>query len=151
MRRSVQLPPLIHARINKIISYIIIGLFFGTVYALIEKGLLGDLDYYPATNNPYDFFKNSLSTIFQSGLFGLIMGAIEVLFMDRFLMKLSLGYKLLFKVVIYGTIILFCVAFFSMISTSILLHVTLSDPVVNENLRAFFTNTGFWSIMIYIG
>src|SRR6186997_1981138 len=125
MKRYLHLLFLIHTRINKIISYVIIGLFFGIVYAFLEKGLLGDLNYYPSSYNPYDFYKNSLSTILQSGLFGFIMGAFEVLFMDRLLIKLSFGFKFFLKLIIYGTTILLCVAFFSMVSTSILLHVTL--------------------------
>ncbi len=142
---------MIKRRFEKIISFSFIGLVFGIIYALIEKGLLGRLDYYPATGNPYDFYENSLSTIAQSVIMGFILGTFEVLILDKLFSKKSFVIKFLFKSLIYISTILFCVAFFSMISSSIVLDVSLTHPRVYDILVAFFTATGFWSILLYVG
>ncbi len=151
MKRFFHLTSIHKKRFEKILPYGFIGLIFGIVYAIIEKGLLGPLNIYPGSDNPYDYFKNSLSTIAQSGIMGLILGTIEVLLLDKIFSKKSFGIKFLFKSVIYISAILICVAFFSMMSTSIIMDVSLFHPVVYERLLAFFTNTGFWSIMLYVG
>ena len=90
MKNLFHINPLRKRKYIKILAFGLIGLIFGTVYAFIEKGLLGQLDHYPSTGNPYDFYENSLSTIIQSGLMGLILGATEVLLLDKFFSKRSL-------------------------------------------------------------
>ncbi len=138
-------------RFDKILPFVLMGLIFGLVYAFIEKGLLGDLTYYPATGNPYDFYGNSLSTIVQSGLMGLILGTIEVLILDQIFSKKQFVVKFLGKSIIYIVAILFCITVFSMLTSSLLLDISLFDPQVYQILQAFFTDAGFWSIMLYIG
>jgi adenylate cyclase len=145
-------------KIDKILPYVLIGLIFGCVYAFIEKGLLGPLDHYPSsydpsdgTYNPYDPYGNSINTIIQSGVMGLILGIIEVFILDRIFSKKNFFYKFVFKSVIYISSILIIVASLSIISTSIIKGISLFDPIVYKTLIKFFTNAGFWSIMLYIG
>jgi hypothetical protein len=51
----------------RILSFGLLCAFFGFVFTLIEKGILGDLDYYPGTGNEYRFsdavFITTISTI----------------------------------------------------------------------------------------
>lgn len=151
MKGSFQLTSLHKIRIEKILPYGLIGLIFGIIYATIEKGLLGPLDYYPSSGNPYDSVDNSIFTIVQSGAMGLIMGTIEVFVLDKIFARKSFGVKFLFKSVIYISAILVTVAAFSMVSTSMISNVPLFHPVVYHRLFLFLTNTGFWSIMLYVG
>ena len=53
------LSPITKRNILRIIPFVVIWLIFGINYSLIEKGLLDDLNYYPATGNPSDFGGNT--------------------------------------------------------------------------------------------
>ncbi|HUR30267.1 MAG TPA: adenylate/guanylate cyclase domain-containing protein [Saprospiraceae bacterium] len=151
MKNLLYINPLRKRKYIKILAFGLIGLIFGTVYAFIEKGLLGHLDHYPSTGNPYNFYQNSLSTIIQSGVMGIILGSTEVLLLDKFFSKSSFVVKFFFKSLIYISAILICVALFSVLSSSIVLGISLFNPVIFRNMLAFFTDVGFWSIMLYTG
>lgn len=137
-------------KVSKIIPFGIVGLLFGVVYAFLERGLLGTSDTY-ATGNPYNLIENSIFTIFQSCVMGLIFGTIEVLVLDKIFSKKSFANKFLFKSIIYISTILFFVAAFSMLSISIIQDVSLFHPLVFTRLLVFLKGAGFWSIMMYVG
>jgi len=52
------LSPKTKRNISRIIPFGVIWLLFSIVYSQLEKGFLGDLTYYPATGNPYNFSRN---------------------------------------------------------------------------------------------
>jgi len=70
------LSPKIKRNISRIIPFGVFWVIFGLIFSIIENGVLGDLDYYPSTNNPYDFsgmiFINASSSLVTGLLFGTI-------------------------------------------------------------------------------
>ena len=46
----------------RIIPFGVIWLVFSLIYTILEKGLLGDLNHYPSTGNPYNFSRNIFVT-----------------------------------------------------------------------------------------
>ena len=55
------LSPKTKRNISRIIPFVVIWFIFSVVYTLLEKGLLGNLTYYPSTGNSYDFGRNIFS------------------------------------------------------------------------------------------
>ncbi len=150
MKKFFQLTARGRKKLNKLILYLFIGLIFGIVYAFIEVGLLESLHSYPSTGNPFDPLENSISTVVQSVLMAMILGFLEVFLLEEIFSKKSFAVKFFLKSVIYVTTILFCVAVLSIVSSSIVLHVPIYHPVVYKHLLLFFSNTIFWSIMVYV-
>ena len=86
--------------ISRIIPFGIIWLLFSIVYTQLEKGLLGNMDYYPATGNPYDFNSTIWITPITAFLTGIGIGTIEILYLSKLFAQKSFGKKLLYKSII---------------------------------------------------
>jgi adenylate cyclase len=143
--------PWLKRKLLQLIPFVLTALVFGIIYALIEWSLMGDLDHYPSTNNPYHFTKNSVSTILQALSMGTLLGIGEVFLFENLFKGHHFILKFIFKSILYILAILVLVALFSMISTSVIEHISLFHPMVWHNVRTFFTDMMFWVIMIYIG
>lgn len=143
--------PWIKRKLRQVIPFMLTGLVFGIIYALIERSLIGDLDYYPSTDNPYDFSKNSVSTILQALSMGTLLGLCEVFLFESLFNRHHFIVKFMLKSVIYILAILILVAAFSVITTSVIQNIGLFHPMVWNNLHTFFTDMMFWAIMVYIG
>ncbi len=144
------LSPFTRINILRILPFGLIWLFFSLVYSLVEKGLLGDLDKYPSTGNPYHFSKTLWITGTTALVLGLLMGTVEILFFSKLFPKLSLLKKIVFKSLIYILIIIFFLLAIALIYNANELQTSLLDEKVFNNLRIFFFNFSFWSIEIYI-
>ena len=55
-------------------------MIFSLVYVLLEKGLLGELQIYPSTGNPYNFAANFPITVTSATISGLLVGTFEILY-----------------------------------------------------------------------
>ena len=73
------LSPKTKRNIVRIIPFGIIWLVFGIIYTLLEKGLLGDLAYYPSTGNPYSFIGSVVITPFAAFVTGSLFGTVEIM------------------------------------------------------------------------
>ena len=71
------LSPQAKRTIYRIIPFGLFWLFFSILYILMEKGLLGDAQYYPSTGNPYDFTSNLVITASIATVTGLLFGTID--------------------------------------------------------------------------
>src|SRR3954464_10922483 len=100
------LPPQAKRNIFRIIPFGIIWFIFSIVYTLLEKGLLGNLTYYPSTGNPYDFGRNIFATPISALITGLLIGMLETRYFNKWFMQKSFSKKLLLKSIIYLAIIL---------------------------------------------
>ncbi|MCB0280836.1 MAG: hypothetical protein KDD94_15125, partial [Calditrichaeota bacterium] len=69
--------------IQKVIGLSSLWFFFGFIYTLIEQGILADLDYYPATGNPYDFATFVIYVPIASFILGLIQNSVEVFYLSQ--------------------------------------------------------------------
>src|SRR6188768_3243224 len=150
-RRFLLMTNFTKRKVLQIVPFGIIGLTFGILYAIIEFGLIGHLDHYPKTGNPYHCVWNSLSTVLQALVMGTLFGVTEVFVMDKFFAGKPFTYKFLMKSIIYFVAIGVCLAGLSAISSSIVNHDGLFSPVVVHRLEAFFIDTSFWTIMLFVG
>ena len=91
------LSPKTKRNISRIIPFGVIWLIFSIVYTLLEKGLLGNLDYYPSTGNSFDFARNIFATPISAFITGLLIGALEILYFNKWFIQKSFSKKILFK------------------------------------------------------
>jgi adenylate cyclase len=83
--------------ISQIIPFGLIWMVFAIIYILVEKGLLGDILYYPSTGNPYDFGGGFFLTIVSSTITGLLLGTFEIRYLNKVFSKRSFSQKLFLK------------------------------------------------------
>src|SRR5215471_6932277 len=100
------LSPKTKRNILRITPFAALWLIFSIVYVLLEKGLLGNLTYYPSTGNPYDFHRHLFVTPVSAFVTGLLIGMLEIRYFNRWFIQKSFSKKLLVKSVIYLAIIL---------------------------------------------
>lgn len=123
------LKPTTYHKISQVIPFGIIFFVSGLLYALLEKGILGELNHYPSTGLPYDF-EVSLYFSFSVVIVGLVVGIIEVLFLKKLFIIKSFGQKILDKTLIYILMnYIFTVLVFP-IGTSLDLQTSILDPRV---------------------
>jgi len=144
------LSPQIKRNIYRIIPFGFIWFFFGIIYSLLEKGILGDLKYYPSTGNPYDFKGNFLFHQIYVTVSGLLLGTIEILYLNKLFIQKSLSKKIVLKTAIYVVIMISFLLIVTLISNSILLKTSLFDTQVWTNVLKFLSTFAFWSVELYI-
>src|SRR3982751_2285525 len=121
------LPPKIRRNIVRIIPFGLFWLFFSTIYLVLERGLLGNLSYYPSTGNPYSFGSNILVTPLAALVSGLFIGTIEIIYFNKLFIEKSFTQKIIYKSVIYLLIILFFLAALTVIANCAELKTGFSD------------------------
>jgi adenylate cyclase len=137
--------------IRKIIPFGVTWFVSGIVYSLVAKGILGNINYYPSTGNPYDFSSSIVVTSAAALFMGLTMGAIEVSFLHKLFWKKLFWKKMVLKTTIYIVAIIFFLVSLADISNSIVLKLSVIDPAVIKTVLHFANNFSFWSLIIFIG
>jgi adenylate cyclase len=136
--------------ISRIIPICLIWLTASLIYSLLERGLLGDLTYYPSTGNLYNFQSTIFITATAAFFIGLLVGTIEILYLHKLFRRRSLSEKIIYKTIIY---LLINISFL-FITTSIYNAVVLKHDVwsveVRANVTTFFLSLSFWSVQVYI-
>jgi len=124
---------------------------FAIIYLLLEKGILGDSQYYPSTGNPYVSLGNTfIVTVLAAFISGLLVGGIEIFFLNKVFLKRSLGQKIFFKTIIYLAIIFSFLFNISLVNNAIELQRGLLHQEVWNNVWLFLSNFAFWSVELYI-
>lgn len=136
--------------ISRIIPFGLIWLIFSIIYSLLERGLLGNLQHYPSTGNPYDFSSNILITPITALSAGLIVGAIEISYFNKLFRQRKFIQKIIYKTLIYLAIIIVFLLGVTVISNCIQLQTGIFNKVVWNNVWAFFSSYAFWSVEVYI-
>ncbi|MFY0654717.1 MAG: adenylate/guanylate cyclase domain-containing protein [Cyclobacteriaceae bacterium] len=144
------IPPATKRNINRIIPFGVIWLVFTIVYLLLEKGLLGQLDQYPSTGNPYNFRDNLFITSVFATLSGLALGMVEILYLNIIFQKKSLAAKISYKTTIYVLVLLLFLIGNTIISNMVRLHLGVFDEQVWKNVWTFFNSFAFLSVEIYV-
>lgn len=144
------LTPRIKRAVYRIIPFGLIWFVFGAIYLLLEKGIVGDLDYYPSTGNPYDFENNTLISLILITISGFLVGAFEVLFLNKLFIKSGFGRKIVLKILVYGVTMIAFLVMLTIIVNSIELETNVFDPQVRANLWTFLSSFTFWSVELYI-
>lgn len=144
------LSPKTKRNVSRIIPVGVIWFIFSIVYSLLEKGILGDINYYPSTGNPYSFSKNIFLTSLSALVMGLLIGTVEILYFNRLFIQKSFTEKIIYKSAIY----LFIIVSFLLSLTAVANAHELQKPVFNklvwDNVWAFFFDYAFLSVMIYM-
>ena len=84
----------------QVLPFGIIPAVFSLVYSLLEKGILGDNPIYPATGNPYSF--RLVVPAVMSLIVGLLLGTLEVLYINKWFQKGSFVRKIISKSIFYS-------------------------------------------------
>ncbi len=138
------LHPKYRRNIYKIIMFGTIWVIFGILYSLMEKGLLGDLNYYPSTGNYYDFGSSIFLITLSSFIVGCLLGAFEVFILSKMFDKKSFGIKIFYKTIIYLSSICFFLVSLAIITNSYRLNVSIFNEEVIQIMLLFFFNFAFW-------
>ena len=136
--------------ILRIIPFGMIWFIFGIIYLLLEKGLLGDSQFYPSTGNPYEFKGNFIVITIFTTLLGLLAGTFETLYINKLFAKNSFGVKLLKKTIIYVLIIITFLLTTTATANMIELKTNLLDVEVWKNVNAFILSLAFWGVILYM-
>lgn len=142
------LSPKTQRNISRIIPFGLIWFVFGLVYVFLEKGILGELNYHPSTGIPYEF---EISLLFSPSFaaVGLVIGTIEILYLNNKFINKSFGQKILYKILIYVLMnFTFTVIAYSS-GTALELQTSLFDPLVWQRLGIFLSNFAYLSVEIY--
>jgi len=132
------------------IPFGVVWVVFTLVYALIEKGILGDSTHYPSTGNPYDFSSGIVSNLVLSTITGLAIGIFEVRYLNRLFDRRSFGVKIAFKALVYLTIIIAFLLVTVTISNVQKFDAPMYDAVVWNSTWNFLSSFAFWSVVLFI-
>jgi adenylate cyclase len=144
------LSPKTKSNILRIIPFGVIWLIFGIVYTLLEKGLLGNLNYYPPTGNPYSFTRNIFITPVCALVAGLLIGTIEIHYFNKLFMQKSFTKKIVYKSIIYLVIILSFLVILTIITNCIEFKITVFNKQIWGHVWLFFSNYAFLSVVVYM-
>ncbi|MFD2725245.1 adenylate/guanylate cyclase domain-containing protein [Hyunsoonleella rubra] len=146
---------LLHANhirnIRLILSFAVIWMLFGFCYSLLEYGIIGRLEFYPATGNKYSFKTSLVAVCIGSFFMGFIQGCIEVLWLKRQFRNRSLWAKILFKSIFYLALTITFLLVFAVWYNARVNEVSIFDPLVSGSIKQFVQTFSFWSIVIYAG
>jgi adenylate cyclase len=148
---TFQISPKHKRNIYRILPFGFFWAAFGIVYSLLEKGLLGNLDYYPSTGNSYDFAGAIIATPIASAIMGWILGTAEILFLNRYFSQRSFGAKIIIKTFLYLISICLFLITLTFITNGLRMGLPFYDPLVVKSVFTFFYNFAFWSVVIYMG
>lgn len=134
----------------RIIPFGIVWSFYTLIYLLLEKGLLGDLHFYPSSGNPYKFGTNTFVSLIIAGIAGLVMGTFEIRVLNNLFINQSFGKKIIYKTLIYVVPMIMIVIVISAIGYSIKLGTSIFDPQIWVNVGVFLSSFHFWGLQLYL-
>jgi len=132
----------------QIIPFGIAFTLMSLIYTLIEKGILGENPIYPSTGSPYSF--SIVLPAILSFIVGLLIGAFEILYLNRKFQKNSFFRKIIFKTLIYVVLIFLFIISVAIISNAVEFNASIFDEQVWNKTYIFLSNFAFITIMIYV-
>ena len=126
-----------------------IWLLFSLIYTILERGLLGNLDFYPTSHNPYIFKRNIIVIPLLATTFGTIIGMLEILYFNKWFIHNSFTKKIVYKSSIYLFIILFLLIIIFLTTVNEILA-AISHMQFWMGMWDFFTDYSFLGILTYI-
>jgi adenylate cyclase len=142
------LSPKTQRNISRIIPFGLIWFIFGLVYAFIEKGILGELDYHPSTGIPYEFEVSLLFSLSFAAV-GLFIGTFEILYLSNQFISKSFWQKIVYKILIYALINFSFTIIAFPVGTALELGTNLFDPIIWNRLIIFLKSIAYLSVEIY--
>jgi class 3 adenylate cyclase len=144
------LSPKIKRDILRVIPVGMFWLIFSIVYTVLERGILGNLNYYPSTGNPYNFASNIFFTPVSALVTGLIIGTLEIRYFNKLFREKSFSKKILYKSIIYLAIIVTFLLIISAIANATELRTGVFSKQVWDNVWAFVSDYAFLSVVFYM-
>jgi len=144
------LSPKAKRTIYRIGPFGIFWVIFSIVYVALEKGILGRLENYPLTGNPYNFHRNIFITPIAALITGLIIGAIEILYFNKLFIQKSFTRKIVYKSTSYLAIIILFLLIVLVIANAAQLRTSIFNKQVWDYARAFFFSYAFLSVALYM-
>lgn len=135
-------------RFLQILPFGIISAVFSFIYSLIEKGILGDAPFYPSTGNPYNY--NITLSVIIAFTFGLLIGFIEILYLNKWFSNSSFLKKIVYKTLSYFVLVTIFTLAVSGIGHAVEMGVGIMNEKVWDYLIIFMSDLAFWSIDLYI-
>jgi adenylate cyclase len=136
--------------ISRIIPFALTWLLYSIVFSLLERGLLGNLTNYPSTGNPYHFSTAIISAAITALALGLLIGTMEILYINKLFLKKSFLKKIIYKTTIYLGIIILFLLVNRVIYNSIELKAGVFTKLVWLRTGQFFFNYVFGGVAVYI-
>ncbi len=133
--------------IIQVLPFGLVPAVFSLIQGLLEEGILGDYPVYPATGNPNDL--NIAFSVLTSFVVGSLIGAGEVLFVNKWLKNRSFGFNLLIKSTAYVFAIIVATVIIVSSGHSIGLNASPFSPEVSTYVWNFFSSFAFWSIICF--
>jgi len=135
--------------VARVIPFGVLWFIFSLIYCMLEKGILGDLGYYPSTGNQYQFAINIFAIPAAGLMMGLLTGILEIGYFGKWFMKKSFTRKIVSKSLIYLVIVII-----------FLILILLINALYTDNQRyfgnllspawAFFTSFAVIGLILYI-
>lgn len=138
-------------KLKKIVPFTIIWLIAGVLYALVERGLMGNAVIYPATGNDYDFKTSLIGLSIGSPIMGFLVGVLEVTLFKNIFKQYSFRLKLLLKTLFYVLVIFTLLVVLTFLINGFRLNLPIWNKEVVNSMYAFVGNFAFTSTMIYGG
>ena len=133
--------------LQQIIPFGLIPMVFSILYSLLEKGILGDNTFYPATGNPYSF--QLLIPALLSMLGGFLFGVVEVFYINKWFQKSSFTKKIISKSAIYLAMVVATSLIIVIFSNSYEAGLSPLDRQIWAFVGVFLYSFAFWSIILY--
>ena len=143
------LSPKNRRNIARVIPFGVLWFIFSLIYAMLEKGIIGNLDHYPSTGVDYNFARNILLLPLSGLMMGLLTGILEIGYFSKWFIKKSFTKKIIFKSLIYLVIVILFLVIITVINTAYTYNVYSLKNLVSP-AWAFFTDYALIGIMVYI-
>ena len=145
----MMITPKYKRNINRILPFGLIWLVFSLIYTILERGLLGELNFYPSSGNQYVFSRNIIAIPLLATIFGTIIGILEILYFNKWFIQISFTKKILYKSSIYFLIIIFLLTII-FLTTANEIPSAISSEGFWLLMLDFFTDYSFLGILTYI-
>lgn len=144
------LSPKAKRNLSRILPFGLIWLASGMVFLVVEEAALRDVGQHSATRIELDLSVFIFSTLAISGV-GLLVGAIELLYLDRAFSGKSFGKKILYKLAFY-TVMMFVVTLLTFpVAASLELDTSIFDIAVWHKLYLYLSSITHLSTNLQLG
>ena len=144
------LSPTTRRNLSRVIPFGILWFLFSLLYTVLEKSLLGNLPYYPATGLEYQFSRNILTIPVAGLIMGLLTGILEIKYFHNRFNKSSFSRKIVIKSIVYLVILVLFLIVIVFVNTLFTQDVQ-SFKRLPSPLWSFFRSFAMIGILLYIG
>ena len=136
--------PKLKRNIYRILPFGIIWLVFGIIFLIVEYAATKDYDYTPAGVINLDFWVLFFA-LFAVTVVGLLIGIIELLFIDRFFARRSFKTKIIGKLIIYSLFLFLIICITYPIAASLELNENIFSTKVWSKFYDYLKSITFFS------